>query len=50
MGGIGHKDGRLGKNLGTDIGGLNFPSDSRKREDRVDSRETQELGQTGHDD
>lgn len=40
----------LGNNLGTDIGGLNIPSNRSSRDNEVDSRDTQALGQTGHDD
>lgn len=50
MGRTGHKDRRPGNNLGTILGSLNIPSNSSNREDEVDSRDTQELGQTGHDD
>lgn len=44
------QDRRLGKNLGTNIGSLNISSNSGNREERADSRDTQELEQTGHDD
>lgn len=50
MGSTGHKNRMLGNNLGTDIGGLNIPSNRSSRDNEVDSRDTQALGQTGHDD